>query len=292
MARDAVSLSQARPAPAAVPTARYATLLVHAEPGMQATQRVEFAARLAHDLQAYLIGVVAQRMTPYLVSHEAGGFAPDARIASLYRGLEAELKDAETGFRRDAAGVPCEVRVIEDEPAAALAQAARAADLIVMGPKAKAPAFQKPDPGEVAVLAGKPVLIVPDHIHRLQRDNIVVAWKDNRECRRATAAALPFLQRARRVIVRGVCDDAQDRIVGAQLADVVAGLRRQGVPAEAEIGEAVDGVAHTLTKTLSRHDADLLVLGAYGHTRAAELVFGGVTQHFLRQPPCCVLMAH
>ena len=68
---------------------------------MQATQRVEFAARLAHDLQAYLIGVVAQRMTPYLVSHEAGGFAPDARIASLYRGLEAELKDAETGFRRD-----------------------------------------------------------------------------------------------------------------------------------------------------------------------------------------------
>ena len=80
--------------------------------------------------------------------------------------------------------------------------------------------------------------------------------------------------------------------MGAQLADVVAGLRRQGVPAEAEIGEAVDGVAHTLTKTLSRHDADLLVLGAYGHTRAAELVFGGVTQHFLRQPPCCVLMAH
>jgi len=295
MSRTAEALALVRPQPApaaAVPTSRYATLMTHAEPGMQATQRIEFAARLACELDAHLVGVVARCLTPFMVADPASGYPPAERISGLARGLEAEVIDAEVSFQRDAAGSDCEVRVVEDFPAAALAQAARAADLIILSPRAKAPTYQKPDPGEVAVCAGKPVLIVPTHAHRVTFDTIVLAWKDNRECRRATAAALPFQQRARKVIVRGVCDDDRDAVVGAQLAEVVESLRRQGVAAESEIGAAVDGIAHTLIKALSRHDADLLVMGAYGHARATELVFGGVTQQFLRQPPCCVLMAH
>jgi len=284
-----------QPGPAQVPaktTARYATLMVHAEPHLAATQRVEFAARLARELDARLIGVAAQCLTPFLVNDPAAGYAPDQRIAVLVRDLQADLKAADEAFRRDTAGADVELRTIEEAPAAALAEAARAADLIVVSPKASARNYREADPGEVVVRTGKPVLIVPPHAHRLDLDTIVVAWKDSRECRRAVAAALPFLQRARRVVIRGVCDDGLAGTVGPQLADVVGMLERHGVRAESEIGPSDGGVAKTLMRTMSRHDADLLVMGAYGHTRATELVFGGVTEHFLRRPACCVLMAH
>lgn len=282
-----------RPTPTpSAPNGRYATLMVHAEPGLLGAQRVEFAARLAREHNARLIGVVAQSLTPFLVNDPAGGYAPDERIAGLVRGLEAEMKEADAAFRRDAAGADIELRTIEAYPATALAETARAADLIVLSPVSRTPTYRAPDPGEVVVRAGKPVLVVPAHAHRLEGDTVVLAWKDSRECRRAVAAALPFLQAARRVIVRGICDYDREAVVGVQLADVVDALKRQGVAAEAEIGPAVDGVAHTLTKCLAHHEADLLVMGAYGHSRAAELVFGGTTQHFLRRPPCCVLMVH
>ncbi|MBS0333273.1 MAG: universal stress protein [Proteobacteria bacterium] len=277
---------------AAAPTARYATLLVHAEPGLMGTQRVEFAGRLARELDARLIGVAAQSLTPYVMNDPSGGYAPDERIASLVRGLEADLKDAGESFRRDAAGADLELRTVDAYPAVALAEASRAADLILLGPKSRAPNYREPDPGEVAVRAGKPVLIVPNTARHPQFDTVVIAWKDSRECRRATATALPFLQRAREVIVCGVCDHDRNEVVGAQLVEVVDCLQRQGVRAQAELAEAAGGVSQALTKALNRHEADLLVMGAYGHVRAAELVFGGVTEHFLRKPPCCVLMDH
>ncbi len=284
---------QTRPAAATrTPTARYATLMVHAEPGSLGSQRVAFAGRLARELDARLIGVAALSLTPYLVNDTTGGYAPDERVANLVRSLEADLKEAGEAFRRDTAGADIEVRTVDDYPAATLARNARAADLIVVSPKSRAPAHKEPDPGEVAVRAGKPVLIVPLNAHRLELDTAVFAWNDSRECRRTAQAALPFLQRARRVVVCGVCESDRNEAVGAQLIDVVAALKRQGVAAEAEICEPQDGVANALTQALRRHDADLLVMGAYGHSRAAELVFGGTTQHFLRTPPCCVLMAH
>ncbi|MBS0363304.1 MAG: hypothetical protein JSR98_18160, partial [Proteobacteria bacterium] len=163
--------AQVRPAHAAqVPSARFATLMVHAEPGLMGSQRVEFAGRLARELDARLIGVAAQSLTPFLINEPAGGYSPDERIASLVRGLETDLEDAGASFRRDAAGAEIELRTFNLYPAVALARAARAADLLVLSPRSGAPTSREPDPGEVVVRAGKPVLIVPTHSHRLELD--------------------------------------------------------------------------------------------------------------------------
>ncbi|HZZ30612.1 MAG TPA: hypothetical protein VFE10_01355 [Phenylobacterium sp.] len=289
-----MSLAQARstavqPLPGG---ARYATLLVHAEPGLQSSQRVEVAGRLARELGAHLIGVCAETLSPFMVSDPALGYVSDQRVVKLMEVLDQDLVAAETAFARDAGGADIQCRRLRDFPANALARTARAADLIVVSPKTGAPSALEADPGEVIMRSGKPVLVVPPHAHRLRLDTIVVAWKDTREARHAVAAALPFLLRAEEVVVLSICDDNHAEECLAQVEDVVAGLKRQGVRASAKVRPSKDGVINELMRTLSDVDADLVVAGAYGHTRLQELVFGGVTEHFLRKPACFALMAH
>ncbi|MGZ6039844.1 MAG: universal stress protein [Phenylobacterium sp.] len=285
----AEALKTIQPAPAAP---RYATLLVHAEPGLQASQRVEFAGRLARDLDAHLIGLTAETLSPFLSADPSLGFMPDERVVKLSAVLEDDLTQAEAAFRRDSAGADVETRRVIDFPAEALARASRAADLVIVSPKSGAPPALEADPGEVVVRAGKPVLIVPSHARRMRLETVVIAWKESRECRRAVAAAMPFLARADQVIVQAVCDAQLHEARRLEVDDVVEGLRRQGVNATARVTASKDGVVNELMRTLSGADADLLVMGAYGHTRVTELVFGGVTEHFLRRPACVVLMAH
>lgn len=290
-----MTLTHAQPRPAetkAIPPVRFATLLVHAEPGMQASQRVEFAGRMARELDAHLIGLCAETLAPYMVKDEAWTVAPDERLTTLMALLEDDLARADIAFRRDSAGANVEVRRVVDHPATAMARISRAADLIIASPKTGAPSAREADPGGVVVACGKPVLIVPPHARRLRLETIVIAWKESRECRRALAAALPFLLRAARVVVQAVCDEASRLERQAEVDDVAGALKRQGVKAEARVVLSADGVVNALMHTLSEVDADLLVMGAYGHMRVAELVFGGVTEHFLRKPACCVLMTH
>jgi nucleotide-binding universal stress UspA family protein len=169
---------------------------------------------------------------------------------------------------------------------------AHAADLIVMSPRPEPPAPGEADPGEVVIDAGRPVLVVPAHSTRLRTETIVVAWKDTRETRRAIASALPLLRRANEVLVVEICDDYIPGAVVEQTQDIVAGLTRLGVRARAAVTPAEGGVFNSLMRTVSQRGADLIVTGAYGHSRLQELVFGGVTDHLLRKPACCVLMAH
>jgi nucleotide-binding universal stress UspA family protein len=275
-----------------VAPAAYGTLLVHAERGLQSSQRVEFAGRLARELGACLIGVGAETFAPVLAAEAPLPYAADARVHSLMQILEDDLSAAEQDFRRDAGGADLEWRKFLEDPARALVRMAHAADLIVMSPRGDKPRIGEADPGAVVVNAGRPVLIVPPHAHRLDTDAVVVAWKDTRETRRAVAAALPFLRAANDVLVVEICDEYFPGAVVEQTQDVVAGLKRQGVKARAELIPSKDGVINGLMRAVSAHGADLIVAGAYGHSRLQELVFGGVTDYLLRKPACCVLMAH
>ena len=275
-----------------VHAARYATLLVHAEPGLQSMQRVEVAARLARELGACLIGVCAETLSPFLPADPALACSADQRLAKLSEMVEDDLADAERAFRRDAAGADIECRRMYEFPAEALARTARAADLIIVSPKTGAPGAREADPGEVVLRSGRPVLVAPLHARRLRRDTVVVAWKDTREARRAVAAAMPFLLEAEEVIVLAICDESQMDVAAAETEDLVASLKRQGVKARARIKASTGGVMNELMRTVSGTDADLIVAGAYGHSRLQELVFGGVTEQFLRNPACFVLMAN
>ena len=121
----------------------------------------------------------------------------------------------------------------------------------------------------------------------MEGKRVTVAWKDTRESRRALRDALPLLRKAEQIVVTEICErelevaDSQRR-----LRDVAQYLSRQGVSCVADRVRPAEG---TTAETLSRfvHDelSDLIVAGAYGHSRVGEWVFGGMTQELSRPQP-------
>ena len=102
-----------------------------------------------------------------------------------------------------------------------------------------------------------------------------------------------FLKAAAEVIVQGVCEDVDAEIVTRETEDVAVALRRHGIKASASVSTAAkDGVTVELQRVAAAAGADLIVAGAYGHSRTAEWAFGGVTRELIHRPPCFVLLSH
>lgn len=271
----------------------YATILVHAEPGKVSTHRVEVAARLARNLDARLIGLGAETFDPSPYSGVFGGLGGAEWVGLVQEEISKNLAGAEKAFRRDAAGADIDWRVIQDYPHPAVVETAHAADLIVVSPKGDRGPLQSADPADVVMSAGRPVLIVPDGRNHLVGEAVVVAWKNTRECRRAVSDALPFLQRADKVIVLAVTDHDGAERAARETTDVVANLVRRGVDARPLVTSADHNAPEAeIERVASLNGADLIVSGAYGQSRLREWAFGGVTDSFLRKPAHFVLMSH
>ncbi len=278
---------------AVVPTPSYATILVHAEPGLTSTRRVEFAARFARSLDARLIGLGAETFDASLLSGPFEGFSAGEWAGLVQEQIDKNLDAAETAFRRDAAGADFEWRVIRDYPHRALVSTAHAADLIVVSPRSRRSALQSADPGDVAMAAGRPLLVVPDSGAHLAGKSVLVAWKNTRECRRAITDAMPFLLRAEEVVVAAVVNPDKAEAAAFELDDVVANLKRHGVNARPSVTASVhEAVEYELERIAGLNGADLIVAGAYGHSRLREWAFGGVTDSFLTRPGGFVLLSH
>jgi len=115
----------------------------------------------------------------------------------------------------------------------------------------------------------------------------VVAWKDTREARRAVADSLPLLKVAKDVLVVGFGSSEN----GAR--DVAGYLSFHGINATFQRKDvAADAVAEELMRTAEAEAADVLVCGAYGHSRATEWIFGGVTRDLLKHGRMCCFMSH
>jgi nucleotide-binding universal stress UspA family protein len=143
----------------------------------------------------------------------------------------------------------------------------------------------------LVIAAGRPVLVLPAKGEgKLDLSSIVVAWNDSRESARAVFDALPFLQKAKRVRLVSVDSKVRGGLEGATIAE---SLDRHGVKTEIT-GISSDGAAtgEVLLRAAKDENAGLLVLGAYGHSRFAELVFGGATRHVLKNHQVPILMSH
>jgi len=273
--------------------ARYATLLVHAEPGLAASHRVEVAGRLARDLDARLIGLGAETFDPTPTPDPFSGYAAGEWVVLVQEQIARDLAAAEVAFRRDAGGADLEWRSMQDYPHKALVRMAHAADLIVTSPRGPLGPTRSADPADVMMGAGRPVLVVPEGKTRLQAKAVVVAWKNTRECRRALGDAMPFLQGAEDVIILAIVRPDAEEMAVAETADVVANLKRHGVAARALVTTlAHDAVSEEIQRTANMNNADLIVCGAFGHSRLREWAFGGVTDDFLHRPASFVLMSH
>ena len=272
----------------------YTSVMVHQ--GLDGTNdaRLPIAVELAHRFDSKLIGIAACEVNP--PAYGSGAFA-SAIINELRPQTEKRLQEAADRFRAGAEG---NVRQLEwrqafAKPTDYVAQQARAADLIVTGTARNAgyiDPFTELDPGDFIMQAGRPVLIVPPEVEALKAKHILVAWKDTREARRAVLDALPLLQAAADVTVIEVASRAEIKSAAGRGEDVALWLKGHGVCAGANAIVTSEEPFDALDALLLQNAADLLVAGAYGHSRVQEWIFGGMTRDLLTKARCCCLFAN
>jgi nucleotide-binding universal stress UspA family protein len=172
-----------------------------------------------------------------------------------------------------------------------LAERGHIADLLVVG-RAREGEPVAMDVLEAALMAsGRPVLIASARPPTALTGTIAIAWKDCPEAARAVAAAMPFIERADRVVILSVdegaategesCERLRHALAWHNAGTMVRRVKPAGRPA-----------AETLLAAAAAAGADMLVMGGYGHSRTREVIFGGFTRHVLTDAPLPILMAH
>jgi nucleotide-binding universal stress UspA family protein len=166
----------------------------------------------------------------------------------------------------------------------------RSADLVVIGRPIDAQGVAADTIETVLLGSGRPVLIPPATPLAGLPETIVIAWKAAPEAARAVTAAMPLLSVAKQILIVTVAEEqGLSDEEGARLA---SGLRWHGLNASARhLQPETGGVAGTLLAAAGKHHA-LIVMGAYGHSRMREWIFGGFTRHVLRGAEVPVLMMH
>jgi nucleotide-binding universal stress UspA family protein len=143
--------------------------------------------------------------------------------------------------------------------------------------------------------SGRPTVILPHERKRsgsFALDTVIVAWDFSRAATRAVADAMPVLEKAKRVCVLTVTKEKaiDTRRSGPELAKHLA---RHGVDVVLdEVDAGGRGIGDVLEAHVEYRNADLLVMGAYGHSRLREFVLGGATKSMLTRPPSPIFMSH
>ena len=277
----------------------YKTIVVHLDAGARRSERLAHACMLAARFDAHLVALFA--LMPLPVPFSFGGTAGEI-IEVEARWRDAAAAEARAEFEKTAAahGVTrVEWRASQYEPLRAMLVSARYADLLLLGQResaARASADRAPpDFVEDTVLgAGRPALVVP-YTGRFTRlgERVLLAWNAGREAARAVTDALPILQRARHVEVVAFDPRKNGSDHGQQPgADIALYLARHGVKATAGRQDAGIDVGEQILSRAADSDADLIVMGAYGHSRTRELVLGGATRTVLQAMTVPVLFSH
>lgn len=283
-------------------------IMLHLDTGERCAERTRLAIHLAARDGAHLAGVFVVDVPPpgmtagYEMAYAMGG--SDSLFEQLRTQAIATAEPVRASFEAAlrAAGVSGEWRMVEGLAPELLALHARYADLAIIG---------QPDPGapygttaqDVTVSAlltsGRPVLSVP-YAGRFPTltGHALVAWNASREAARAVNDALPLLRACQKVTVLAINPEQGTSERGIRghgdmpAADICLHLARHGINATAAQTVAPDiSEGDALLSYAADISAELVVMGAYGHSRLREWAFGGVTRTMLRSMTLPVFMS-
>lgn len=274
----------------------YATLMVNLEPGRPNTGLLRIAGALAERFDAKLIGIAVRQ--PMQIVYGDGCFVPPLLIDDDRAQIEEQIRAAEAEFHSAFQGhggvVEWRSSVTFAMLSDYLAHETRSADLVITSAAAapRPPTSRSVHTGDLVMQAGRPVLVVPATADELRLERAVIAWKDTREARRAVVDALPLLKQAAQVILVEIASEEYLAAARAHLDEVAVWLGRHGVVAEPRPLASTGDDAGRLEALARELDADILVAGAYGHSRLREWALGGVTRDLLLHASCCALVSH
>lgn len=265
----------------------YNTIMVSLSMHESVARQLRFSRDVASRFEATLIGFAAGDIR--IITAAPPGVVMDDEFMRLEAiDIERRLEVLRRECEAEGGGMDL-LRTSVGNPTKELAAAARLADLVIAG--LWQVRSEHVDIGELIHSAGRPVLIPRADLDPLGAHKVVVAWKDTREARRAVVDAMPFLVHAREVLVASVEEQGKQQ-VSETLNDVVGHLIQHGAKARGEIFSCdapSDGEA--LINITKQFGADLIVSGAYGHSRLREWLVGGVTRSLLRETSLHRLMS-
>jgi nucleotide-binding universal stress UspA family protein len=177
-----------------------------------------------------------------------------------------------------------------------LLEFATLSDFVVVGTQRPDGLGGGPSPlaGAVAIHSRTPVLAVPPSARGFDPSApALIAWNGSPEASRALRAATPLLAKASAVYLATVISEKQKARADLPSVDGAEYLSRHGIGCEiVELPLGDETVAETLLTAARAREAGYVVSGAYGRTRLSEIVFGGVTNGLLNEPPLPVMIAH
>jgi nucleotide-binding universal stress UspA family protein len=274
----------------------FATLMVHLELGRPNTAILTIAADLAERMNANVIGIGICQPARLLYND---GYIPANVLEQERTEIADEMKAAEAELRAALAPRPDSVdwrsAVVYTPLSEHLAQEACRADVVITGVDRTTSLFDMShhvDIGDFVMRAGRPCLIVPNGIDALPLKHVVAGWKDTGETRRAVRDALPLMKLAGRVTLVSIVPKDEVDTAHARLGDVAAWLKRHGIDVDALVTASTGDDAARLDAIMAEQGADLLVAGAYGHSRVREWALGGVTRDLLLRGTRCSLVSH
>jgi nucleotide-binding universal stress UspA family protein len=278
----------------------YRSVLVLLDNGPVCRLRLQLAVRLARDFNCHLVGLAP---TGVIDITPISGAVPSLtdRAALAWDVLRDHAEDAAQRFRDECrcAGIPSfEAAIDEEDQAISIIRHARCSDLVIVSqahPAAPAQREEQAMVEQVVLHSARSTLVVP-HSPRFTHigSKVMVAWDDSREAARAVADALPLLQRA-----RGVHLVSWDESGGVGIDRLRARgeaaqqwLKRHAVDSSVMILERPAALADAMLAHATRMEADLIVMGAYGHHRWTERWLGGATRDMLKSMSVPVLTSH
>lgn len=277
----------------------YKTILVQADQSAQCIDRINMAAALADAERAHLIGTAMTGISR--IVFETGVYnqhdpAFTHHVRALREYADKSLEAFEHAVEKYP-GLSTESRLLDDDAVGGISLQARYADLVVIGQfdaSAVVPGLLPSFPESVVMNTVRPVLVLPSIYHfTALPSHAVVAWDGSMHATRAIAGALPLLRRAGKASLAIFNPAKHPDVHGDQPgADMALYLSRQGINVDVMVRDIHTDTGEALLSLCADEGADLLVMGAFGHTRFRELLLGGAARAVLASMTVPVLMAH
>jgi len=277
----------------------FRSLLVHLDNSLECFQRTRVAIRLARTFGCHLVGLAPTGLIDIPRGSESAAALAD--YAAMAWDVLRDHAEQDAGRFLDechAAKLTSFKAVIDEADAAdSIVRHGHCSDLIVLGQAGDGKDFETSMAiaEQVVLHSARPTLVVPrsapiDHIGQ----NILVAWDDTREAARALSDAMPLLSRAKRVLVVTWRESktATDAELLARLESAREWLAQHGVQCEVCLESLDTNIAKAMLARAEGMNADLVVMGSYGHARWMEHVLGGATRDMLAKMSLPVLMSH
>lgn len=279
-------------------------VLVHVDNSPACESRVIRAIEIAERLSAQLTGLYVKPLpipAGYLGS-DIGVFVDDGAFdpnnAQINARIEMAATSAEAAFRDvlDQHQIDADWKVAVGSMVHEVCFWGQHMDLAIIGRSdADAMGTNISAVGEILLSIGRPVIVLPDRrSHSNVGEHILVAWQPQQEAARAMGDSLAFLRSAKSVTVVSVESHSNQHDTNSSSLEALGRhLARHGVKAHIRsIRAGANSIGERLLMEAESEGADLIVSGAYGHSRLRELIFGGVTRSLLESCDIPLLMSH